>query len=190
LYRLPLAGEKTAHHRPANTSTTMTSTKMGYDMIEFLRANFEYRDGAIYRTSCQGGEATGKRAGWLTTCNGKPYWKVSVMRKTMYLHHVVFLLHHGFLPKYIDHKDGNSTNNQIENLREATQSQNIANSKLSASNTSGYKGVVWRKDTKKWQAQLTVDGKNISLGSHTTKEKAHEAYKSASSKYFEEFSRA
>lgn len=108
----------------------------------------------------------------------------------MYLHHVVFLLHHGFLPKYIDHKDGNSKNNQIENLRAATQSQNIANSKLSASNTSGCKGVTWRKDTEKWQAQLMVEGNKVSLGSHTTKEKAHEAYKFASSKYFKEFSRA
>lgn len=168
----------------------MISTKMGYDMIEFLRANFEYRDGFIYRTSSLGGQATGTRAGWLTYCNGKPYRKVSVMRKTMYVHHVVFLLHHGFLPKRIDHKDGNSINNKIENLRAATQSQNIANSKLSKLSTSGYKGVTWRKDTEKWQAQLHCDGKHISLGSHATKEQAHEAYKVASSKYFGEFARA
>lgn len=162
---------------------------MGYDMLEFIQNNFEYRDGFIYRTVCRGGEAIGKRAGYLTVCNGKPYWKVSVMRKTVYLHHVIFLLHHKYLPKYIDHADGDSTNNRIENLRAATQSQNIANSKIRSNNTSGYKGVTLLKNTGKWNASVMVNGKHISLGSYIDKEEAYKAYMAGSRKYFGEFAK-
>jgi len=165
----------------------MTSTEMGYDMIEFIRNNFTYKDGFLYRAISRGGEKIGNRAGWITTCNGKLYWKISIKRKTMYLHQVIFLYHHGHLPKYIDHKDNNSTNNKIENLREATQSQNVGNSRLRKDSSSGYKGVTFRKDTKKWQSQIMIDGKHISLGSYETKEDAHNAYIKGSSKYFKEF---
>lgn len=163
---------------------------MGYDMIKFIQTNFEYRDGFLYRSTCLGGEAIGKRAGWLTVCNKNPYWKISINKKTMLLHQVIFMFHHGFLPKCIDHIDGNSTNNLIENLRPSTQSQNIANSKLRKNNTTGFKGVSFRKDSNKWTAQIMVNGKHISLGSHATKKLAFEAYVIGSKKYFGEFARA
>lgn len=107
----------------------------------------------------------------------------------MYLHQVIFLMHHGYIPDYIDHADGNSINNRIENLRAATQSQNMGNSRAKKTNTSGYKGVTFRKDTNKWQASVMVNGKHISLGSHPTKEKAAEAYKRGAKIYFGNFSR-
>jgi hypothetical protein len=163
---------------------------MRYDVLEFILKNFEYRSGFVYRTACHGGEPIGKRAGWLTVCNGKPYWKISIKRKTMYLHHIIFMMHYKYLPKYIDHVDGNSTNNHIGNLRAATQSQNIANSKLKTNNTSGYKGVSFRRDTGKWQSSVMVNGNHISLGSYVTKEEAHQAYILGSKKYFGEFARA
>jgi hypothetical protein len=167
----------------------MISTLMGYDMIEYIRTNFRYCDGVLYRTTKRGGEPIGKSAGWLTHCNGRPYWKINIMGKTKYLHHVIFLMHHGYLPKRIDHIDGDSTNNKIENLRAASQSQNMANSKMKCNNTSGYKGVTFRKDTQKWQAAIMVNGKHISLGSHTTKESAAIAYQEGAKKYYGEFAR-
>ena len=163
---------------------------MRCDMISFIQENFRYENGVLYRTTSRGGEKIGKAAGWLTACNGRPYWKININKKTMYLHHVIFLMHHGFLPDYIDHKDGDSTNNKIENLRAATQSQNMANSAMKSSNTSGYKGVTFRKDTKKWASAIMVNGKHISLGSHKTKEDAHAAYVLGAKKYFGEFAKA
>ena len=159
-------------------------------MIEYILENFRYEDGNLYRTVKRGNQKIGTKAGWLTECNGRPYWKVGVNKKTMYVHHVIYLIHHGQLPKYIDHIDGNSTNNRIENLRAATQSQNAGNSIMSKNNTSGYKGVTFRKDTKKWKAAVMVNRKHISLGSYLTKEEAYAAYVAGSQKYFGEFARA
>jgi len=66
---------------------------------------------------------------------------------------LIFLYHHGYLPKFVDHIDGNKKNNRIENLREATKSQNAMNQKVSTRNTSGIKGVMWHKRDKKWFVQ-------------------------------------
>jgi len=159
-------------------------------MIDFLKSNYRYENGDLYRTTTRGGEKIGKIAGWVTECSGRKYKKMTVNKKTIYVHHAIFLMHHGFLPKYIDHKDGNPLNNKIENLRAATQSQNMGNSKMSNKNTSGYKGVTWRKDTKKWLAQIMINGKHISLGSYAKKEEAADAYKNAAEKYFGVFARA
>jgi hypothetical protein len=158
-------------------------------MIEYLKNNFRYQDGFLYRTTVRGGEKIGKKAGWLTYCNGRPYWKISIDGKTTYLHHAIFILHNEYKPKYIDHIDGDSTNNRIENLRPATQSQNVANSALSSKNTSGFKGVTYLKGSGKWKAQLMKDMKHISLGSYATKEEAYEAYKIGAKKYFGDFAR-
>ena len=49
----------------------------------------------------------------------------------------------------IDHIDGNSKNNKIENLREATLSQNCQNQKIRNTNTSGTKGVWFHKQSNK-----------------------------------------
>lgn len=159
-------------------------------MIEFIQENFRYEDGNLYRTKDRGGSKAGEIAGWVTSCNGRPYKKMSINRKTVYVHHAIFLLHRGHLPDYIDHKDGDSLNNRIENLRPATQSQNMGNSRMKSSNTSGYKGVTFRKDTGKWQAAVMVKGKHISLGSHATKEGAHQAYILGSQKHFGQFAKA
>lgn len=158
-------------------------------MLDYLRSNFEYKDGNLYRTTCKGGEKIGNIAGWVTKCNGREYKKMNVNKKSIYVHQAIFLIHHGYLPKYIDHIDGNSLNNKIDNLRPATQSQNGGNSKLKRNNTSGNKGVIFRKDTNKWAAQIMVNRKHISLGSFQIKDDAIKAYENGALKYFGEFAK-
>jgi len=87
---------------------------------------------------------------------------------------VIFLLHHGYLTKgkCIDHIDNNSLNNKIENLRECTNSQNSHNSKLSKTNTSGYKGVNWDKRSKKWKVAIIANGKYHYFGLYVNLEDA------------------
>ena len=87
---------------------------------------------------------------------------------------VIFLLHNGYLTKNkeVDHKDGNSLNNKVNNLRESTLAQNQHNSKLRKNNTSGHKGVYWNKASGKWMVRINVNGKSYYFGMYVNKEDA------------------
>ena len=87
----------------------------------------------------------------------------------------------------IDHKDLNKGNNKWLNLREATKSQNIANSTKRHDNTSGFKGVSWHSQYKKWFAQLVKNGELVFAKPFQDKIKAAKAYDKAALKYFGEF---
>lgn len=63
----------------------------------------------------------------------------------------------------VDHIDRNKANNNVNNLRFATHTENNIN-KTTFKNTSGYVGVSWSKQNKKWQAQIGINGKNKHLG--------------------------
>ena len=91
--------------------------------------------------------------------------------------------------EFVDHRDSNPLNNTRENLRLATNSQNQMNRCKVSNTTSHLKGVSWHKGNKSWDAQIKVDGKSIHIGSFSTQEDAHEAYKKAAIKYFGEFAR-
>jgi len=82
----------------------------------------------------------------------------------MYTHRLVFLLHNGWLPDEIDHKDNDASNNRIENLRAATRAENQWNTRKRADNSSGVKNVVWYAPTKRWTAQIRVNGQRKRLG--------------------------
>jgi hypothetical protein len=58
---------------------------------------------------------------------------------------------------------------------------------LFSTNTSGVTGVNWLKKNKKWRAYITVDNKQINLGSFENKEDAIKARKDAEIKYGRRF---
>jgi hypothetical protein len=95
------------------------------------------------------------------------------------------------LGELVDHVDGNGINNTRQNLRKATNSQNLINRK-NLSNTSGYKGVSYDRGhyrNKPWRAQIKINYKSKTLGYFSTPEEAADAYKVASINYFGEFAR-
>ena len=65
---------------------------------------------------------------------------------------------------FVDHIDGNKTNNNINNLRYVTNQENAMNAKLNCKTTTNIKGVTYYKNLKKWIAQITVNGKHIHIG--------------------------
>lgn len=89
----------------------------------------------------------------------------------------------------IDHENRVKSDNRWVNLREATRSQNAANSSIRVTNTSGRKGVFWCKQTRRWRACITVDGKNIHLGRFDDLDAAGEAYAVAAAKHFGSYAR-
>lgn len=72
----------------------------------------------------------------------------------------------------IDHIDNNRLNNNLNNLRWATSKENAHNRVLYKNNTSGYKGVYWNKEKKKWYAMICEDYKLKNLGYFDSKEDA------------------
>lgn len=104
-------------------------------------------------------------------------------------HRVIWAIVTGAWPSLnVDHRDLDGFNNRWGNLREGTQSQNLANARARRNNTSGFKGVC--KNRGRWVARLGKRGeKGCYLGSFATPEEAHAAYASAAEKRFGEFAR-
>lgn len=119
---------------------------------------FEYRDGELFWKINRGNIAAGTKAGVI---NRRGYLQVMVQKKNYLGHRVIFLMHHGYMPPEIDHIDGNPSNNRIENLREATHEQNIANIGLRKTNTSGAKNVIYREKKKRWEVSLCFNGERF-----------------------------
>lgn len=134
----------------------------------------------------------GRMAGAVAGCvqpNG--YVKMSLNGKNGWAHRIAWLYVYGEHPSgNIDHIDGNQANNAIANLRVCDQSQNGANAKRRVDNSTGFKGVFYRKDTGRFTAYLTVKYKRKSLGCFNTAEEAHRAYVAAAEQHFNQFARA
>lgn len=110
------------------------------------------------------------------TKNGTGYYYITADGYRMRAHRLAWLMVYGRMPKaLIDHIDGDKTNNRISNLREATKSQNGFNRGPERGNVSGFKGVYWCSQKRKWQAEMRVRGKRKHLGFHDTPEGAAEA---------------
>ena len=87
----------------------------------------------------------------------------------------------------IDHLDGNPLNNQKNNLRICTHSDNMRNCKISIKNTSGYKGVSFLKKKNTYKSAIKFNKKTIYLGLFTNPVDAARAYNAAALKYHGEF---
>jgi len=64
----------------------------------------------------------------------------------------------------IDHKNGVKEDCQDENLRFATMSENLMNSKVRVDNLSGVKGIGFNKALQKYHARFKVMGKEYHVG--------------------------
>jgi len=102
------------------------------------------------------------------------YQFVDIKRQKYAVHRIAFYMHHGWVPDEVDHINGNGMDNRIQNLRPATTAQNAQNRSLLITNTTGYKGVRTHKRSKRFQAQMRINGKQKHLGTFDTKELAAE----------------
>lgn len=153
---------------------------------ELLKEYFYYKDGFLYTARSRSGVAANVKTG-CKLHNGYIY--ISFMRKRYLAHRLIFLYHHGYLPKILDHIDGNPLNNNIENLRPATYAQNLANMKTPKTNTSGVKGVCFDKSRNKWAAEIKCNGVKYRIGRFNTLEEARKAVRMKREQLHKEFAR-
>jgi hypothetical protein len=147
---------------------------------------FEYKDGALFwKVSNNNFIQVGQKAG--TSVNDSGYHIVGISGKTYRLHRIVFMYHHGYFPKNVDHIDGNRANNSIENLRPADDFQNSRNSRISKRNKSGVKGVCWANHVNKWLVQVRQGSSKKYLGLYDDLELAELVAIEARNKFHKEY---
>ena len=91
-------------------------------------------------------------------------------------HRLAWLYVYGAFPsKNIDHINGITTDNRIDNLRDVDHGINIQNIKGARKDSAhGILGIT--KINNKWRAKIMLNGENIHLGYFDDKDKAHQAY--------------
>ena len=125
----------------------------------------------------------------------KGYYAVSLAKdgvsKTYTVHKLVA---HEFIPRpdtnvklLVDHIDRNKVNNQVTNLRWATQQQNLMNMTIRTGTSSQYKGVAYHKRRSKWEAYIIFNGNKLHLGLFVNAEDAARAYNTKAIELFGEF---
>lgn len=104
------------------------------------------------------------------------------------LHRVVYnRMYPNSFPELVDHKDRNRLNCVRSNLRSCDYTQSRANSGISSTNTTGYKGVCFCKRRNKHVANITYYGRRIYLGVFDTADQAALAYNNAALRLFKDF---
>jgi len=124
----------------------------------------------------------GVKAGSVSTRISNNKWSlIHIFDKTYRPERIIHLWLHGVWPNRIDHTDGNGLNNCKTNLRNGTHAESCRNRTLSKSNNTGVSGV--RNRNGRYSSQITINSKQIWLGSFKNLEDAITARKEAEIKY-------
>ena len=108
----------------------------------------------------------GSITGSTTNCG---YLSIMVCGDSYQAHRLAWLYEHGYFPEHqIDHMNGVRDDNRISNLRHVTRSCNQQNQKVYTTNKSGFPGVYWESSARKWNAQITVDRRQVRIGRYPT----------------------
>lgn len=160
LYSISKCGQIWSHERKVSNNT-------GFRTVggRFLKPLLCKRDGRIQFALCNNGKQSTFQVARL----------------------LLITFREGFSGGDVDHIDRNPLNNDLDNLREVTVRENVLNSRMKSTNTSGFRGVNWHKNRQKWQASIQSEGKQLHLGRFTSKEEAARAYDKAAKELHGEF---
>jgi hypothetical protein len=159
------------------------------DLLAKLKVLFAYdaETGVVTRLVARGNRAAGSKVG---TRNTHGHLGVQVDGRHLGVHQVAWALHHGKWPNLdIDHRNGAGNDNRIANLRLATDSQNLRNSRNYAKKSGLPRGVT--RSRRGYVARITTNPGNGAsyLGTFETPTAASAAYQAAAQQHFGEFRR-
>lgn len=111
------------------------------------------------------------------------YIVVTINRKHYLAHRLSWFLFYGYWPDQIDHIDGDGLNNKIENLRDVTNLENRKNMRVQYRNKLNLCGVSYLEKTNNFRVRISIDRKEMHIGTYETIFEAACARKSAENKY-------
>jgi hypothetical protein len=123
--------------------------------------------------------------GWYAVRNGRRKGGVHQQPKHR-LHHLILPPSAGL---EVDHVNGDRLDCRRANLRLATHEENMRNTDRRSSNVSGYKGVSWHRQKRRWRARITVGGKERTIGYYQSVTDAALAYNAAAVRLHGDFAR-
>lgn len=143
--------------------------------------------GIFIRMKSGGGKKVGDKAGTITPGG---YVVISLLGKNYLAHRLAFMYMTGHFPEnQVDHINNVKHDNRFINLRKSTASQNQCNKFKYANNTSGHKGVSFRKRSGRWRATIRKDNIQYDLGEFRTIEEAIDKINSTRFDFHEDFSK-
>lgn len=96
------------------------------------------------------------------TETNRGYIQLKFNGKYYLAHRLAFFFMTGSFPaEDVDHVNGVTTDNRFFNLRLATTTQNLCNTKVRSDSNSGIKGITYIKENKTWRAKLSMRGKTV-----------------------------
>ena len=103
----------------------------------------------------------------------------------VYMHKLICPAPKGMI---VDHINRNCLDNRKNNLRPATQKQNVWNRKFARKGgKTSYNGIRWDRNKEKWQVRLTINGRRKSFGYYADELEAARAYDRIAKKYRGEY---
>jgi len=113
----------------------------------------------------------GDIAGWFTRLG---YLQLSLDGVELWQHHVVLAMHDIQIPEKmdVDHINGVTSDNRIENLRVVGRSTNRRNSRINSNNTSGVNGVYVYSGARPYMVTGRVNGSMSYIGNYATLQEA------------------
>ncbi len=119
--------------------------------------------------------------------NGSGHRRTTINRVKYYNHRLIWEHVHGAIPDgfQVDHINGDSCDNRIENLRLVTPSENTQNQHRARTDnlTTKVKGVTKRSDCNRFRAQIGYEGRTRHIGTFKTIEEAQAAYAEAAANH-------
>ena len=126
----------------------------------------------------------GRKIGSIAGAKSLGYRNIMIDKISYQAHRLAWLFVYGKWPeKDLDHINLERDDNRICNLRVVSDSENKQNQKMYKTNTSGFKGVSWCKNRKKWIASICINYKTIPLGKFDDPKEASLAYLEGAKKY-------
>jgi hypothetical protein len=135
-------------------------------IIKFIEKGWTYNPetGDIY-----------SHTGRLISAKSNKHIQAAILQTKVLAHRLAWYLTYGELPEIIDHINRNRNDNRLCNLRNVTTQQNAFNTNA--------KGIRKIKNKDTWTAQITINNKQIYLGSFKSEEEAQTAYLNAKKIY-------